>query len=390
MKSLGKRNLILSLLAFAFLIAFGWIIATQGPLAPVKVTLDQAQEARLERTLFGIATVEARRSHSIGPTLAGRVARVLVDQGDAVKAGQLLAEMEAVDLDARLSAGAAAASAAAQRVQSAEAAVTEAGSRAQLAKNSAERYADLRKKNFVSQEAADAKAHEAAAAQAARQSAAAALAAAKDDMRRAQSEATGAGLNRANLRLLSPVDGIVTARLAEPGSTVVAGQAVVQVIDPTTLWLRVRVDQGRSSGLAVSLPAEIALRSRPGEKFAGRVERVDWMGDAVTEERIANVVFDIPPQGIAIGELAEVTLYLPAIEKALAIPAAALQRQDNQSGVWQPAKGNARFLPVTAGTISSDGLVEIRQGLAAGDTVIVHSAKAIADGTRIKPVDALK
>jgi len=248
----------------------------------------------------------------------------------------------------------------------------------------------LRKKNFVSQEAADAKAHEAAAAQAARQSAAAALAAAKDDMRRAQSEATGAGLNRANLRLLSPVDGIVTARLAEPGSTVVAGQAVVQVIDPTTLWLRVRVDQGRSSGLAVSLPAEIALRSRPGEKFAGRVERVDWMGDAVTEERIANVVFDIPPQGIAIGELAEVTLYLPAIEKALAIPAAALQRQDNQSGVWQPAKGNARFLPVTAGTISSDGLVEIRQGLAAGDTVIVHSAKAIADGTRIKPVDALK
>jgi HlyD family secretion protein len=390
MKSLGKRNLILSLLAFAFLIAFGWIIATQGPLAPVKVTLAQAQEARLERTLFGIATVEARRSHSIGPTLAGRVARVLVDQGDAVKAGQLLAEMEAVDLDARLSAGAAAASAAAQRVQSAEAAVTEAGSRAQLAKNSAERYADLRKKNFVSQEAADAKAHEAAAAQAARQSAAAALAAAKDDMRRAQSEATGAGLNRANLRLLSPVDGIVTARLAEPGSTVVAGQAVVQVIDPTTLWLRVRVDQGRSSGLAVSLPAEIALRSRPGEKFAGRVERVDWMGDAVTEERIANVVFDIPPQGIAIGELAEVTLYLPAIEKALAIPAAALQRQDNQSGVWQPAKGNARFLPVTAGTISSDGLVEIRQGLAAGDTVIVHSAKAIADGTRIKPVDALK
>ena len=390
MKSLGKRNLILSLLAFAFLIAFGWIIATQGPLAPVKVTLDQAQEARLERTLFGIATVEARRSHSIGPTLAGRVARVLVDQGDAVKAGQLLAEMEAVDLDARLSAGAAAASAAAQRVQSAEAAVTEAGSRAQLAKNSAERYADLRKKNFVSQEAADAKAHEAAAAQAARQSAAAALAAAKDDMRRAQSEATGAGLNRANLRLLSPVDGIVTARLAEPGSTVVAGQAVVQVIDPTTLWLRVRVDQGRSSGLAVSLPAEIALRSRPGEKFAGRVERVDWMGDAVTEERIANVVFDIPPQGIAIGELADVTLYLPAIEKALAIPAAALQRQDNQSGVWQPAKGKARFLPVTAGTISSDGLVEIRQGLAAGDTVIVHSAKAIADGTRIKPVDALK
>lgn len=385
-----KRNLVLGVLAVAFLVAFGWIVTTQGPLAPVKVTVAQAVEAKIERSLFGIATVEARRSHSIGPTLAGRVARVLVDQGEAVKAGQLLAEMEPVDLDARLAAGAASAAAAGQRVQSAEAALAEAGSRAQLAKNSADRYADLRKKNFVSQEAADAKSHEAAAAQASRSAAAAALAAAKEDVRRAQSELAGTGQNRAHLRLTSPVDGIVTARLAEPGSTVVAGQAVVQVIDPTSLWLRVRIDQGRSGGLAVGLPAEVTLRSRPGEKLAGRVERVDWVGDAVTEERIANVVFDSAPAGIAIGELAEVSLRLTAIEKALAIPAAALHRQGTQSGVWQPAGGKTRFKPVTAGTISSDGLVEILQGLAAGDTVVVHSARALADGARIKPVDALK
>lgn len=385
-----KRNLVLGALAVAFLAVFGWIIATQGPLAPVKVTLAQAAETKLERTLFGIATVEARRSHSIGPTLAGRVARVLVDQGDPVRAGQLLAEMEPVDLDARLAAGAASAAAATQRVQSAEAVLAEASSRAQLAKNSADRYADLRKKNFVSQEAADAKSHEAAAAQAARSSAAAALAAAKDDARRAQSELAGTGKNREHLRMTSPADGIVTARLAEPGSTVVAGQAVMQVIDPASLWLRVRIDQGRSQGLAIGLPAQIALRSHPGEKLAGRVERVDWIGDSVTEERIANIVFDNVPAGLAIGELAEVTLSLPAIEKTLVIPAAALHRQGTNSGIWQPADNRARFVPVTAGAMSADGLVEVRQGLAAGDTVIVHSAKALADGTRIKPVDALK
>lgn len=390
MNAPGKRTLVLGLVAVAFLTSFGWIVATQGPLAPVKVTLAQAKEVRLVRTLFGIATVEARRSHAIGPTQAGRVAQVLVDHGDAVKAGQLLAEMEAVDLDARVAAGTAAAAGAAQRVTSAEATLAEASSRAQLARASADRYADLRKKNFVSQEAADAKAHEAAAALSARQAAAATLAAAKDDVRRAQSDVAGAGRNRENLRLVSPVDGIVTARLAEPGSTVVAGQAVVQVIDPASLWLRMRIDQGRSTGLAIGLPAEIALRSRPGEKLAGRVERVDWVGDAVTEERIANVVFDAPPQGIAIGELAEVTLRLPAIEKALAIPAAALQRQGNQSGVWQPLDGRAHFVSASAGVVSADGWVEIRQGLTAGDTVIVHSGKALANGVRIKPVDALK
>jgi HlyD family secretion protein len=151
---------VLGLLGVCFLAGFGWIVATQGPLAPVKVTVGTSSEASIERTLFGIATVEARRSHAIGPTLAGRVARVLVDQGDAVKAGQLLAEMEPVDLDARLAAGAASAAAAAQRVTAADAALAEVGGRAQLAKNSAERYADLRRRNFVSQEAADAKSHE--------------------------------------------------------------------------------------------------------------------------------------------------------------------------------------------------------------------------------------
>lgn len=390
MNATTRRNLVVGLIAAAFLVAFGWIVANQGPLASVKVTVDQAKEARLERSLFGIATVEARRSHAIGPTLAGRIARVLVDQGDAVKARQLLVDMEPIDLDARFAAGAAAAAASAQRVQSADAALTETTSRAQLSKNSADRYAELRKKNFVSQEAVDAKAHEAAAAQAARLGATAALAGAKDDLRRAQSELAGAGMNRANLRLLSPIDGIVTARLAEPGSTVVAGQAVVQVIDPASLWLRVRIDQGRSSGLAVGLPAEIALRSRPGEKLVGRVERVDLVGDAVTEERVANVVFDTPPKGLAIGELAEVTLRLPAIEKALAIPAAALQRQGSQTGIWQPQEGRARFVAVTAGAMSADGMVEVRQGLAAGGEVIVYSGKALADGTRIKPVDSMK
>lgn len=390
MNALLRRNLALVVLAILFIVAFGWVVATQGPLAAIKVTLAEAREARLERTLFGIATVEARRSHSIGPTLAGRVAKVLVDQGDMVKVGQLLAEMEPVDLDARLAAGAAAVAGATQRVQSAEAALAEADSRARLAQASAERYAELRRKNFVSQEAADAKVHEAAAAQSARDAAVAALAAAKEEVRRAQSELAGMGKSREHLRLLSPIDGIVTARLAEPGSTVVAGQAVVQVIDPTSLWLRVRIDQGRSQGLAVGLPAEIALRSRPGETLSGRVERIDWLGDVVTEERIANVAFDSTPAGIAIGELAEVTLRLPAIEKVLAIPAAALQRRGNQSGVWQPAGGKAHFVTVMPGVLSADGLVEIRQGLAAGDAVIVHSVRALDEGARIQPVEKLK
>jgi HlyD family secretion protein len=314
---------------------------------------------------------------------------VLIDQGDRVVARQLLAEMDPVDLEARQNAAAAAAARAGDLARSAEAALGEASSRARLAHASAERYADLRRRNFVSQEAADAKAHEAAAGRAAQESAASALAAAREEVRRAQADLAGTGKSRAHLRLASPIDGVVSARLAEPGSTVVAGQAVVQVIDPASLWLRVRIDQGRSAGLAVGLSAEIALRSRPGETFRGRVERVDLVGDAVTEERIANVVFESPPGDLSIGDLAEVTLRLPRLEKALAVPAAALSRQGTVDGVWRPAEGRARFAPVVAGAASTDGLIEIRQGLAAGDEVIVHSGRMLAADARIKVVDKL-
>lgn len=389
MKTLSRRALALGFIALVFLAGFGWFVTTQGPLAPIRVTVAKAAETRLERTLLGIATIEARRSYAIGPTVAGRVARVLVDQGDLVAAGQLLAEMDPVDLDARQDAGSASASRAEQLVASAQAALAETASRARLAQGSADRYADLRKKSFVSQEAADVKTHEAAAARAAQEAATAALAAAKDDARRARSDLAGLGKSREHLRLVSPVAGIVTARLAEPGSTVVAGQSVLQVIDPATLWLRVRLDQGRSAGLALGLPADIALRSRPGEAFKGRVERVDLVGDAVAEERIANVTFDAAPASLAIGELAEVTLHLAPLDKVLAIPAAAVRRIGKSDGVWRVAEGHAQFTELATGIVSADGKAQVKQGLAAGDEVIVYSARSLAPGSRVTVVDAV-
>ena len=389
MKALSRRALLLGAFALLFLAGFVWVVATQGPLAPVRVTLAKADVTTLSRSLFGIGTVEARRSYAIGPTVAGRVARVLVDQGDAVAAGQLLAEMDPVDLEARQTAAAAATARASDLVRSAQAALEEATSRARLAEASSERFADLRRKGFVSQEAADAKAHEAAAARAGQEAAAAALAAAREEVRRSQSDLTGLGKSRAHLRLVNPVAGIVTARLAEPGSTVVAGQSVLQVIDPATLWLRVRVDQGRSTGLAVGLPADIVLRSRPGEVLKGRVERVDLVGDAVAEERIANVAFEAAPGQFAIGELAEVALHLPAVHKALVVPAAAVKRAGKVEGVWRVVSGRAQFAAVTTGAASSDGQVQIVSGLAAGDEVILHSTQTLTPGMRVKVVDAL-
>jgi hypothetical protein len=103
MKLGRKATLIAAGIGVAVLL--GWLVTSQGPLAPAKVTLAKVEHGPLIASTFGIGTVEARRSYALGPTVASRVARVLVDQGDVVKNGQLLAELDPVDLGDRVASG---------------------------------------------------------------------------------------------------------------------------------------------------------------------------------------------------------------------------------------------------------------------------------------------
>jgi HlyD family secretion protein len=367
----------------------GWLATTQGPLAPTRVTVTKVAQGPLHASTFGIGTVEARRSYALGPTTASRVARVLVDQGDVVTAGQLLAELDPVDLEDRVASGNLAAERASSTIRAAEAQLAETQSRAQLAAASARRYAQLRLQGFVSQEAADAKGHEAEAASAAVDAATAQLAAARRDRERALADVAGIGKLRAQARLVSPVAGVVSARLVEPGTTIVAGQAVVQVIDPATLWIKARIDQGQAGGIRVGQPAEIVLRSDAKRAYAGEVQRVDWVSDAVTEERIVNVGFAARPEGISVGELVEVTIRTAELADVRSVPAAAVKRRDRQDGVWQFAAGRVAFRPVKVGITTLDGRSQIVDGLNAGDEVVVHSEQALGPDARVRIVPAL-
>jgi HlyD family secretion protein len=170
---------------------------------------------------------------------------------------------------------------------------------------------------------------------------------------------------------------------------VVAGQAVIKLIEPSSLWVRVRFDQGRSGGLAVGLPADIVLRSNPARPLRGKVVRLELLGDSVTEERVAQITFDSIPADISLGELAEVTLTLPATQAGLVLPNAAIKQQGGKAGVWLYNDDELRFVELEFGRSSLDGKVLVLAGLKAGDRVVVHSEKELNSGSRIKVVDSL-
>ena len=89
-----SRRLGLGLFAAILVVGFGVVVARSGPLSSIQVTTLRVESGSLSPAIFGIGTVEARRSYLIGPTAAGRVKAVHADVGETVKAGQLLAEID--------------------------------------------------------------------------------------------------------------------------------------------------------------------------------------------------------------------------------------------------------------------------------------------------------
>lgn len=389
MKPTTSRRLLLGGLALALLGALAFVALRTGPLAPVKVQVTEVTKGRVTPEIFGIGQVEARRSWLVGPTVAGRVLGVQVDVGQAVQPGQALAEMDPVDLDQRLAALDASLARAQSTQQAAGAQVADAQARRALAAANLKRNEDLAQQAFISAGALEARAQEVASANAGLQAAQANLGGTAQDLSRLRAERAALAQQRGNLKLVAPAAAVVTARDAEAGTTVVAGQAVLRLVDPDSLWVKLRVDQGRSAGLAPGLVARIALRSRPGEVFAGRVVRVEALADAVTEERLAMVAFDALPTGVSVGEMAEVTLALPATAEHLLLPNAAVQQHEGKTGVWRLKDGTLAFAPVTLGVQGLDGTVQVLKGLNEGDTVVLYSQGALKPDARISVVEQL-
>jgi HlyD family secretion protein len=386
----NRKTLVLAGVLLPLLGLFAYAVLRSGPLAPVPVTLATVERQEVTPALFGIGTVEARHTHKIGPTFAGRLKRVEVEPGDMVKAGQLLAEIDPIDLDDRIGAQDAALKRAEAGILAVDAQMQEVIARKAFAETQAKRYEQLLMTRSVSEEGIAAKRQELQVAQAALSATRANLDASRQELVRQRAERNGLVRQRANLRLLSPVDGLVTRRDADPGTTVVAGQAVVEVVEPDSIWISVRFDQQRTLGLRVKLPAQIVLRSQTGEALAGRVSRIEPHADSVTEETLAKVEFKQLPQTLPpLGELAEVTVALVAQKSMPAVSNASVQRVDGRLGVWIVEDNRLRFAPVKLGATDLDGRVQILDGLSGGERVVAYSQKALGANSRIKVVDRI-
>lgn len=383
----GKTLLLVGILLL-LLGLFVSVLLRTGPLAAVPVNLATVELKGITPALFGIGTVEARFIHKIGPTLAGRIKHINVEPGDHVEAGQLLGEMDAVDLVDRISAHEALMKRADAAVLAVKAHILEINARKKYAKAQAKRYEQLFLTDAISKDSVESKRQDYQVAEATLAAATADLEVSVQDAARLQAERDGLIRQRDYLRFISPVDGFITRRDADVGTTVVPGQTVIEVVEPDSIWVNVRFDQQRAIGLRAGLPAQVTLRSSAGEILAGQVERIEPMADSVTEEILAKVRFDkLPATPPPIGELAEVTVQLDAQKVLPAVRNASMQRVNGHLGVWLVEQEDLRFVPVKTGVSDLDGWVQITDGLVGGEHIVVYSRKALRATSRVKIVE---
>lgn len=303
--------------------------------------------------------VRARIESRLGFRVPGKLISRQVELGQQVKAGQLLAQLDAQDYRLAADAG---------RAQ-----VAAATTQRDLAAADVQRYRTLKAQNFISSAELDRRE--------------ASLKSAQASLDQARAQSASQSLQTDYTRLVADVAGVVTGIDAEPGQVVAAGTPVV------------RIAQDGERDVVFSVPEDKVARVRPGQavavrtwaddqQYRGRVREVAASADAVTRTYLVKVALE-PAPGQALPALGATVHARPeglgaAGAAVIKLPTTALHQANGGSAVWvfDPATSTVRSQPVVTGDADGNTLV-ITQGLTPGMRVVATGGHVLAPGQKV-------
>jgi len=380
-----KRVSLRKILAWMAIAAAVALIAYRVNFSPVSVSKHALSSGEVRAEVLGTGTLEARVKTTISPRVSEQLAEVLVDQGDTVKAGQLLARLDDGELRRQVEvaeATLAAARATTERVQ-----VDEVRARAveQQSRQNHKRISDLVGAKVSSPSEFDKSIGELHIAESGLQLALAATTEARQQSIMAEKNLAFQQERLGFARILSPYDGLVTRRDRDPGGVVVPGASILQLVSTDEIWVSAWVDETASVELAAGQRARVVFRSEPEKVFPGEVVRLGRETDRETREFLVDVrVRELPPNW-TLGQRAEVFIETMRKTQALALPQRFLQWRGGKPGVFVADHGRAAWRNVTVGLRGHD-TVEVAEGLSAGDVAIAPTdplQPALRAGQRI-------
>lgn len=387
---------------------------------PVRVVV--AERGNVEQFLEITGTLEAERKTNVASKLSGKVERVLVDEGDPVAAGQVLAVLDQRDSRAQVAQAEAAVEAAQANVGAARArlAALRAGARPQELRQAEEavqqakasldnaaancnRTKDLFSQGAISQQQMDAAQLQLDVARAQYESAVQRLDLTKEgprreDIRGAEEQVRQAeaavGQARASLQLArvnldntvirSPIPGVVAKRYVEPGEAfTMADLTVATVVDNSRVCVRGEVGEASIRQVRRGQLVTVTVDALPGRHFTGQVTEILPVADS--RSRMFSVKIRIPNTG---GDLKEGMFARPRIvverrEGVTLIPRRAVLDQGESQVAFVVSNGTAHERKLELGIVQGD-LVEALQGARVGERLIIEGQRGLRDGAAVK------
>jgi RND family efflux transporter MFP subunit len=325
--------------------------------AAIRVRGVAAKKARIEAGAALVGRLEPYERATLAVRLAGTIREMGVDVGDRVRAGQLLARLTVPGLSAQ-AAGAVAASEAAKR-------------ETEMREDVAGRTATIAQKNRAAISEQE-------------------VVTARNEVATAQARATSASAEARRLRelvsdtrVVAPFDGIVVARPKDRGTSVSAGDVVLEVARVDQLRIRLEIPEAQAGSVRLGAPVVATLPTLGGRRIEATVTRFAPALDART--RMLPAEIDVPnPDGALVGGVrAEVRLKNQTREGVLVIPSEALLHEGSETVVYVMESGVARRRVVRPGY--DNGLTaEIQEGVAEGDVVLVGGRGLLRDGVGVE------
>jgi RND family efflux transporter MFP subunit len=326
---------------------------------PVKAVV--VGEALQERTLTYSGVVRPRIESAMGFRVAGKIVERLVDVGDRVEVGQVIARLD--DSDLKLA------------EDSARAALAAARTRRDVAIENFERARTLLPKAFIAKATYDARKNEMDAATGAYEAAEAQL-----------SQATNA-VGYATLR--ADKAGIVTAVRSEPGQVVNAGTPVITLAEAGEVEIAIMVPEQDVGRLEVGQPLELTLWAGPETTLNGSIREMSAQADPASRTYAIRATVHEPPASLRLGMTATASITVKAAAPAVVVPITAVTDSGGNTVVFtvEPASRVVRKKPVTLAAAAPEG-VRVAAGLAPGEIVVTAGVQFLRDGMKVRlPAD---
>jgi membrane fusion protein, multidrug efflux system len=305
--------------------------------------------------------VRPRFEQRYGFRVPGKIAKRLVDVGQEVKAGQVLAVLDSQDVLPAINAQAA-------QVDVAKTDMT-------FQQSELKRQQELREKGFVSGAALE------------RQNAAADAANAR--VKAAQSQLASVQNNLSFQTLRADKAGVVVGVDAEAGSVVAAGQSVVRVAQLGEREILLNAPERAVSLMKAARGFSVAFDAVPGKLYAAKLRELAPAADPASRTYAARLALVNADDKVKLGMSASVRLEL-AEQKAILVPNTALYTRDSTPRVWVIDRSSATVKPVdvTLGESTQDG-VAIVSGLKSGDIVVTAGANLLMTGQKVRMLDSV-